>query len=276
MISYADNFEDVYIQRVFADQEKGFYIDIGAAHPVEGSITRHFYDQGWRGINVEPLASYHAMLQVDRPRDLNLRVAVGSQEGTATFYNLGDAGGSTLSAETAEETQKLGFELKTETIQVTTLRHICERHVKGPIDFIKIDVEGLEREVISGGDWTRFRPTLVVVEATRPFRPEPCHETWEPLLLEAGYAFAFFDGLNRYYLQVEEMARGTRLALPANVFDRFVPYRQYAAEKEAALLRARLSRGGWAKALALRLKDTVLYGWLKGFERRVRRRLKRR
>ena len=276
MISYADNFEDVYIQRVFPDQPCGFYIDIGAAHPVEGSVTRHFYGLGWRGINVEPLAAYHAMLEVDRPRDLNLRVAVAAEEGQATFYNLGDAGGSTLSAETAEATQKLGFALKTESIQVTTLRRLCEAHVRGPIDFLKIDVEGLEREVIAGGDWARFRPTLVIVEATRPFQPEPCHDDWEPLLLEAGYVFAHFDGLNRYYLQAGDQARAAHLALPANVFDRFVPYRQHAAEKEVALLRARLSRWGWAKALGLQVKDTAAYGRLKNLERGFRRWWKRR
>ena len=88
MISYAQNFEDVILARLFEGVRDGFYVDIGAAHPTELSVTRHFYDLGWSGINVEPIASHHALFERDRPRDVNVNAAAGAAPGEATFYEV--------------------------------------------------------------------------------------------------------------------------------------------------------------------------------------------
>ena len=77
MISYAQNFEDVMIARLFDAGYRGFYVDIGAAHPEFLSVTRHFYDQGWSGINVEPSLRFHPLLCAARPNDINLQCAIG-------------------------------------------------------------------------------------------------------------------------------------------------------------------------------------------------------
>jgi hypothetical protein len=136
---------------------------------------------------------------------------------------------------------------------------VCEAHAPGPIDFLKIDVEGWEGDVIRGADWKRFRPLLVVVEATVPFSPEPCHQDWEPLLLEADYVFAFFDGLNRYYLRLEDAQLAPVLAVPVNVFDGFITHGQYRAEE--ALKRSKLTYF---------FKSTSWYASLRQLERRLR------
>lgn len=94
----------------------------------------------------------------------------------------------------------------------------------GSVDFLKVDVEGFEREVLAGADWSSFRPRVVVMEATMPKSDEPAHAAWEPILFEAGYRFAMFDGLNRFYAHADEPALLQTLAIPANVFDDFVPY----------------------------------------------------
>jgi hypothetical protein len=86
---------------------------------------------------------------------------------------------------------------------------------------LKIDVEGHEREVLEGADWKLYRPRVVVVEAIKPNKPIPTHEHWESLLLSADYLFAFFDGLNRYYVRAEDRELMPLLSLPANVFDDF-------------------------------------------------------
>jgi septal ring factor EnvC (AmiA/AmiB activator) len=82
----------------------------------------------------------------------------------------------------------------------------------------------MEREVLVGADWSSFRPRVVVMEATVPKSDEPAHEAWEPVLLDAGYRLALFDGLNRFYAHADEPALLQALASPANVFDDFVPY----------------------------------------------------
>ena len=91
----------------------------------------------------------------------------------------------------------------------------------GTIDFLKIDVESHEREVLEGADWGRYRPRVVLVEATRPQTSIPSYEHWEPILLSADYLFAFFDGLNRYYVRAEDRHLVPLLQVPANVFDEY-------------------------------------------------------
>ena len=107
---------------------------------------------------------------------------------------------------------------------ILTLAQVVADHVRGPVDFLKVDVEGFEAEVLAGADWSRFRPRVVVMEATVPKSDEPAHQAWEPMLVEAGYRFAMFDGLNRFYAHADEPALLQTLAIPANVFDDFVPY----------------------------------------------------
>jgi hypothetical protein len=109
---------------------------------------------------------------------------------------------------------------------VTTLRTLCEQHAPATIDFLKIDVEGAEREVLAGGDWQRFRPKIVVLEAVAPVTMAPAWEAWEPLLTGVGYRFALFDGLNRYYVAEEHAALAGPLAAPASM-DGIVQYRAF-------------------------------------------------
>jgi len=87
MVSYAQNFEDVMLARVFKGREKpGFYIDVGAMDPTDGSTTRHFYDLGWHGINIEPDSRFYERLVANRTRDINLNVALGEAHETRTFF----------------------------------------------------------------------------------------------------------------------------------------------------------------------------------------------
>jgi FkbM family methyltransferase len=225
MISYAQNREDVLLNRVFPDCPEGSYIDVGACHPVVDSVTKLFYERGWRGINIEPLPSLCDMLARDRRRDINLRVGLSNREGASTLYECPAAvESSTLSEERAEEMRRQGFELVEHSIPVTTLARVCEQHAGPAIDFLKIDVESHEREVLEGADWGRYRPRVVLVEATWPATNIPSYEHWEPLLLEADYLFAFFDGLNRYYVRAEERQLLPLLAVPVNVFDQYEIY----------------------------------------------------
>jgi hypothetical protein len=144
-------------------------------------------------------------------------------------------------------------------VPIWTLARVVADHVAGPVDFLKVDVEGFEREVLAGADWSSFRPRVVVMEATVPKSDEPAHEAWEPMLLEVGYRFAMFDGLNRFYAHADEPALLQKLAIPANVFDDFVPYawahqvdqaQQRAHSLEDALTQAQQERDQLHESLA--------------------------
>jgi len=118
-------------------------------------------------------------------------------------------------------------------VPVRTLASVCAEHGSGEIHFLKIDVEGGEDKVLSGADFQRFRPWIVVVEATRPNSTEHVYQHWEPLLTSANYECVYDDGLNRFYVAAEHAGLKPAFAYPPNVFDGFVVAQQYNAEQAA-------------------------------------------
>lgn len=225
MISYAQNREDILLARMFAGRREGFYVDVGANDPKNCSVTKYFYELGWHGVNVEPNAKFNRLAQ-DRPRDINLNVAIGDQEGEQTFYEFSEnpALSTFVKLEADEHTQRFGYQYIPRRVPVRTLRSICTEHSVGAIDFMSIDVEGYERQVLSGADWRRWRPRVVLIEATRPHQTETTHAGWESLLLAADYRFAYFDGLNRFYLRAEDASLQRHFDVPPNVFDDYILY----------------------------------------------------
>ena len=224
MVSYAQNGEDVLLARLFPKGLKGFYIDVGAHHPVMGSVTKHFYDQGWHGINVEPAREPFAEVAAARPRDVNLSVGLSDKPGSLTFFEAPGTGCSTFSPAAADHAREAGIPYAEREVEVLTLAQVCEDHVEGEIDFLSIDVEGHEANVLLGADWKRWRPRVVLVEATEPLTTVASHEGWEPTLLDADYLFAAFDGLNRWYVRMEDAHLLEPLRTPVNILDDYVPY----------------------------------------------------
>ncbi|CAN5164380.1 FkbM family methyltransferase [soil metagenome] len=223
MVSYSQNFEDVVLARVFADVVRGCYVDVGANHPERDSVTKYFSDCGWTGINVEPGRVY-ATLAAARPHDINLNIVASDHSGSITYYE-GDAPGlAGVLPEVPESLRLIVGERTARVVPARTLAEILATHLGNrTIDFLSVDVEGHERAVLAGNDWQRFRPRVVLVEATLPGTPTPCHDQWEDLLLTANYHFAYFDGLNRFYTRAEEAALLQPRFGPPSVFDRFIP-----------------------------------------------------
>ena len=240
MISYAQNFEDVMIARLFGDMHRGFYVDIGAAHPDFLSVTRHFYDRGWCGVNIEPTFCFYPLLCEARPRDINLQCAIGNGPGLATFYEVSAfAENSTLASAVADRLTAVGLAATPRQVEVVRLAEVCDLHVKDrTIDFMKIDVEGGELGVLQSGDWKRFRPRLLIVEATVVNSKEENWHTWEPILIEAEYHKVWFDGLNNFYLREEDLDLRHAFRLPPNIHDGFetaevVELKRLASDREA-------------------------------------------
>lgn len=221
-ISYAQNFEDVILHRVLAGVEAGFYVDVGAQHPLRDSVTRAFYERGWRGVNIEPVSEWAGLLEIDRPEDVNLRVAVGASEGQAVFYEVHESGLSTTDASVASKHALDGFQVTMLTVPMMTLDAIIEEHGKPQIHFLKIDVEGGEADVLKGLSLDRHRPWVIVVEATLPNTQVDTSKEWDSLITASGYSMVYHDGLNRFYLADEHSALKGHFSSPPNFFDNFV------------------------------------------------------
>ena len=222
-ISYAQNFEDVMLWRALKHVECGFYIDVGANDPEIDSVTKAFYDHGWRGINIEPVAQWFQRLEEKRPRDINLQIAAGAHQGELVIYEFPDTGLSTIDKATAErhETER-GYTKLEQVVPVETLTSICQRFHLAPIHFLKIDVEGAEKDVLEGLDLSIIRPWIIVVESTLPMTQIEDYAQWEAILRGANYDYVYFDGLNRYYIPDEHAELKAHFHAPPNVFDGFV------------------------------------------------------
>lgn len=220
-VSYAQNFEDVVLWRLFRDLPTGVYVDVGAAGPVVDSVTKAFYDAGWSGLNVEPADHYADLLEEARPRDTVARVCAGAEAGKAVFHLVDGTGLSTMSDDGMTLLGDAGYRASEVVMPVERLDKVMsEAGLSGrEINFLKVDVEGLEEAALRGIDFTVWRPWVVVVEATKPNSTEPSHHGWEPYLLANGYSFCLFDGLNRFYLADEHAEYASRLSYPACVFD---------------------------------------------------------
>ncbi len=226
----------------------GFYIDVGAAHPDVDSVTRAFYERGWRGINLEPVAEYAQRLRAARPRDVTLCVAVSDHAGQADLLVMPGTGLSTLEADVAGVFASALPAPQRRPVALRTLAEICREHAPGEIHFLKIDAEGSERAVLAGCDFQAFRPWIIVIEATAPMSQKHNHQAWEELVVAAGYRFAWFDGLNRFYLAAERAGElGPHFTTPPNVFDDFLraadsewTRRISEAEAQAAAMRERI------------------------------------
>jgi FkbM family methyltransferase len=213
-ISYAQRYEDLHLLRCFGEQTSGCYIDVGAGHPVYDNVSLAFYLRGWNGVTIEPNPWLAELSAAVRPRDVQLRSLVGDHRGEATYYLVEHFHGlsTTIATNAQAAQQEYGKPAKAMPVAMTTLRDVAEEHGLTAIDFLKIDVEGAEKAVLSGNDWQRFRPKVVLAEALAPLTMLPAWETWEPILTSNGYRFAFFDSLNRYYVGEEHTELAARLA----------------------------------------------------------------
>lgn len=227
LISYAQNLEDILLWRALKNSiTQGFYIDVGAWLATQDSVTYLFYEKGWRGINIEPSPVYYANLIEKRPKDINLSLVISDQDGSCEFHTIDDSGLSTTQKNLAHEWQKQGFSSKkkhTETISLSTL---WEKYVPAgqEVHFLKIDVEGNERSVLKGLNLSKYQPWIIVIEAIDPLTRQENHLLWESILLEAGYQFAYADGLNRFYIAPAHLNLLDHFNYPPNVFDGFVIY----------------------------------------------------
>jgi FkbM family methyltransferase len=219
--SYAQNFEDVILLRALKHVQHGFYIDVGAQDPVTDSVSLAFYERGWRGVHVEPLPYFVTRIREARPDEEVVAAAIARQEGSISFFEVPDTGLSTGDDGIARQHEINGFSVRKLEVACLPLRQILDAHSGRDIHWLKIDVEGMEDQVI--GSWmpSSARPWIVLVESTKPNSPEPNFEIWEPKLLALGYEFVYFDGLNRFYVSVDHPELKASFGPGPNYFDHF-------------------------------------------------------
>jgi FkbM family methyltransferase len=167
--SYSQEGEDILLNRIFDGKKSGFYVDVGAHHPHRFSNTFFFYRRGWRGINIEPNPDAMFAFQLDRKKDINLQIGISDHSGSITYFMFDEPAFNTFDDTLVKERLatipcKVVSECK---IPVVRLDQVLEKYLPPgvEIDFLSIDVEGLDLSVLKSNDWKKYRPSCVLVES---------------------------------------------------------------------------------------------------------------
>jgi FkbM family methyltransferase len=167
-ISYAQEGEDMILRRIFEGQMEGFYVDVGAHHPKRFSNTYLFYKMGWRGINIDAMPSSMKLFNRVRPRDINIEKPISDKKEILTYYSFNEPALNGFSKELSEKRDGLRSYFIKETIKIetTTLSKILEEKLpQGQnIDFLSIDVEGLDFDVLRSNNFEKYRPKIILIE----------------------------------------------------------------------------------------------------------------
>lgn len=190
-LSYSQEGEDLILERLLGVRSgTGFYVDIGAHHPTRFSNTYYFYRRGWRGINVDPLPGTARRFKKSRPRDISLECGVADSPGTLTYYAFNEPALNTFSPDEAAKKEGEFYRIVSQTqIEVHRLVDILDRHLPDGvvIDFMSIDAEGLDHQIVLSNDWGRYRPRYVLVELLETtLDAVPAHPT-SRFLASVGY-----------------------------------------------------------------------------------------
>lgn len=166
--SYSQEGEDLILKRIFTEQKHGFYVDIGAHHPRRFSNTHLFYKRGWRGINIDAMPNSMKIFNAKRPRDINLETPIGEENQSLSYYIFDEPALNTCKSDRAEEISRIPTYKLIDiiTLQTRSLKGILDRFLppSQQIDFMSVDVEGLDLQVLQSNDWEKYRPKILLIE----------------------------------------------------------------------------------------------------------------
>jgi hypothetical protein len=278
--SFAHNDEDVVLWRALAGVDKGRYIDVRTNRPTDASVSRAFYDRGWRGMVIEPVSGFAESLRQDRPDDIVIEAVLTSDESrSARRRELHHAGRSTPARpgtpgdEVGAARRNAGPAVRDVEVPTRTLDDIVAQAgwTGTDIHFLSIDTEGGAAggaagaaDIIGGLDLQRCRPWVLVIGSVPPNGDGPAHRDWEESVGAAGYEFRLFDGLSRFYVAHERAGDlGGDTWAPANVRDNFTT----ASERRLALeLREAKTLCDAAIKQSISWRTVALERWSEGME----------
>ena len=208
-ISYSQEGEDLILDRLFEDRKYGFFVDVGALHPQRFSNTYKFYQKGWKGINIDAMPGSMKLFKEIRPLDINLEIPIADHAGLLDYHIFNEPALNTLSKEIAEaHSQVEGYFIKEVIrLETNTLKAILDQYLPSGqmIDFLTIDAEGLDFQILKSNDWTKYRPNVVLIENYLTLKKMTGSEI-DSYLTRKGYEM-YAKTVNTYfYIRIEEDA----------------------------------------------------------------------
>lgn len=211
--SYSQTGEDLILDYFLGYQQSGFYIDIGACDHLDLSNTYKFYRRGWKGIQIEPNPTKARQFQKYRPETLTLNIGIGSEEKNAPFFIFETDSLSTFSEEEAQSSTSFGHHIiETTQIPMLPLKAVFATHTTGKqIDFMSIDTEGFDMEVLHTNDWDLYRPRFIILETAEYNRTKfgkKENDQYDPVMKELGYEKVADTYINTIYRDTKSTSVG--------------------------------------------------------------------
>lgn len=196
--------EDAILRQYFDGQSVGLFVDVGAYQPVSLSNTYYFYLKGWRGINIEPNPKATAAFRELRPLDNNLQMGISNEPAELDYVMMDDKPyENSFSTEQISARGSKADVSNVVKVKVDTLANVLEKHVgTKQIDFISIDVEGLNLEVVQSNNWRKYRPTVALIEKHHPHE-EDKNKAIVKIMEDAGYLMEY-DIVGSYFFVLPE------------------------------------------------------------------------
>lgn len=168
--SYSQDGEDMILKSFYEDRKnyKGYYIDIGAHHPFRFSNTCYFYNKGWSGINIEPTPNLFKHFKKHRKRDINLNIGICDKKGLLTFFLFNESALNSFDKELSLSRENNNYKIVgKQEIEVERLDSVLDNYLpkNQKIDFLTIDVEGLDFEVLKSNNWSKYKPDHILIES---------------------------------------------------------------------------------------------------------------
>ena len=197
--NYSQSNEESILKEIFKNVEKGFFVDVGAHHPLRYSNTALLYKKGWNGINIDGDLRNMLIFKYLRKRDINLNHVISNKKSPVNFYYFNEGAlNGILSNKRLKKLKDIGFRyIKKVKINPISLNEILELHLpkNKKIDFLNIDVEGHDFEVLQSIDLDKYFINVILTEVNE-------NETeLNQYLEEKGYHLLQREDRNIFYLK---------------------------------------------------------------------------
>jgi|SRR3989344_3755022 len=202
-VSYSQFGEDMVLRDLFNSQKNGFYVDVGAHHPERFSNTYWFYRRGWSGINIDATPGSMREFDRKRPRDTNIETAVSEKQGELTFFTFEKGSFNTLSKEVSVKQVKANQKIKKEVkVKSNRLENILRQYMppNQEINFMSIDAEGMDLEVLKSNDWQKYKPKVIAIEESGFDLENPGRSQIFSYLKERGYKLIRSTGKTIFFI----------------------------------------------------------------------------